>query len=330
MEVSVLQSLARQIQAVESGANSVVRQGVSNEAPVSTGWPDVDELPRGVLHEWFGFERARCPSAPPVSFFVHLATCALDPEDWHTERVLWIGRSVWPYPQALIGEGGADRRLLRQSVFIDPPDNASRFWAVDLALRCPLVVAVFADGTGMKMPETRRLQLAARSRCDTARPPFASVARPTHEQKTLSAAALRWRVAVARSRHGPRFELELLRAKGISGSCDEPAFRAKSGVEWARRVGKVWSLEWDSAKNRLGPFPVLVGRSSATPFASPADVLHGRSVANVDPTHTDLTRGERGWSADRRTTLRDRTTSGNPAGDESLASHRGPAGRESR
>ena len=327
--------------------------GLDGGPPVATGWPDVDELfqsppdalakprgdsrgglLRGHLHEWFGLDEVRSGRAPvrsprrssswtpPAALLVHLASEALagvsnalaDPG-----QVLWIGRAVWPYPHVLVGERG--ELLLRQSIFVDPPDAASRLWAVELALRCPSVNAVVADGRGLAMAETRRIQLAARSRAlrprvssgggggsGTALAPLTLVARPSWERRELSAAAFRWRVSTAPSTGGPRFELELMRCKGRVGV--EGAAEGKrgpgGGSVGANAVGRIWSLEWDGAKNRIDPFPVLVGRSSAAEDPSRtedrgADVgrgTSGRILARSNPARRDVVR-----SADRRSAV---------------------------
>jgi len=130
--------------------------------------------------------------------------------------VLWIGRRVWPYPRTLTRGGGlmervgleprsqlapaqlegaqfsleladaargqSDRALLDHSLFIDPPDRKGLLWAVDAALRCPSVVAVVADGSGLPMPASRRLQLAAESGAG-----LCFLARPATELRQITA-----------------------------------------------------------------------------------------------------------------------------------------------
>ena len=103
--------------------------------------------------------------------------------------------------------------LLMRSLFIDPPDNASRLWAIDLALRSAAVNVVIADGSQLKMAEARRLQLAAeRGRA------LALLARPSWEGAELSAASTRWRVRRSpSSSSAPRWIVELLRCKQAQG-----------------------------------------------------------------------------------------------------------------
>ena len=167
--------------------------------------------------------------------------------------VVWIGRRVWPHAPMLLREGerGDDsggehgQALLRQSVFIDPPVRGGgrsrtsggrgtskgtsggggdlRVWAMDLALRSPAVSVVIADGSGLSMAATRRLQLAAEAGHG-----LALLARPANDLTELSAAATRWRVCREPASHQrPRWTVELLRCKGV-----QPAR---------------WSVEWDRA-----------------------------------------------------------------------------------
>ena len=94
------------------------------------------------------------------------------------------------------GKTRDDRTLLSHSVFLDPPNDEARAWAIDLALRCPAVRLVIADGRRLEMSVTRRLQLAAESRDDA----MALIARPASERRMLSAAATRWSVAPSETR----------------------------------------------------------------------------------------------------------------------------------
>lgn len=162
------------------------------------------ELRHGAVHEWFPGRKntetstSRCPTInalrantsvqalapsslllPPLCIFIELAHTAILQQTLHA--VLWVGAGIWPYPPLLrgrVGRGGEsrnERSLLSHSIFIDPPDLASRLWAIEVALRAgagPVgegatsdirsgPVCVIADGRGFTLPHTRRLQLAA-------------------------------------------------------------------------------------------------------------------------------------------------------------------------
>jgi hypothetical protein len=158
--------------------------------------------------------------SPPLFLLTHLAKQAvLEAQDRGApDQVVWIGRNVWPYPRALSGsapvirgEGAAARQhqlsvrislaedrpmrgpnLLDRSLFVAPDGSSSRreageqfskrLWAIDTALRCPGVTAVVADGTGLTMAATRRLQLAGASTGA-----LVLLARPPHETGEISA-----------------------------------------------------------------------------------------------------------------------------------------------
>jgi len=196
--------------------------------------PSGDDMPMPPgVHEWFGVADSsfmpRMPRMPrmsrwipPLGILLYLARRSLGCSDGHA-GVVWIGRRCWPFLQGLSPD---DRRvLLQQSIFIDPPDDMSRLWAIDLAARCPAVAAVVADGSRLDMAATRRLQLAAE-----AGSALVLCARPPEEIDHLSAATTRWRVRCASSSDKiPRWNVELLRCKGM------------------RPEGQ-WTVEWRSAQ----------------------------------------------------------------------------------
>ncbi|MHC4786742.1 MAG: ImuA family protein, partial [Planctomycetota bacterium] len=176
--------------------------------------------PKGV-HEWFGVAHAAHNWAPPLGILLHLALRSLEGSPG---CVVWIGRRCWPYPHVLNGAG------LRRSIFVDPPDGASRLWTIDLAARCPGVAAVVADGSGLDMAATRRLQLSAE-----AGSALVLCARPPNEVDRLSAAATRWRVRCAPATgRAPRWIVELLRCKGV-----QPESEVLRTVEWKGAPGGV-------------------------------------------------------------------------------------------
>jgi hypothetical protein len=173
----------------------------------------VDLALRPGLHEWFAPEVGSV-WIPPLAVLIDLAHRALIafPGRPGGRAVVWIGRRCWPFPHALVcrdpAGGAGDRRLLTRSVFVDPPGRAERVWAMDLALRSPGVAAVVADGAGLAMPESRRLQLAAGGAVGL-------LARPDRERRELSAARTRWAVAPSRAHGaGQVWTVELLRCKG--------------------------------------------------------------------------------------------------------------------
>lgn len=187
----------------------------------------------GGLHEWFadGGLQAKGFTAwlPPMAVLAGLAwdTIEADPR----RRVFWVGRRCWPYPPALIrrGSSSADRRLLDASVFIDPASKQERIWAIELAARCVGVAVVVADGRGLTMAESRRLQLAASGGGQRASIPVL-LTRPAWERRELSAARTRWcvtpRAITGMSEKGRQgWSVELLHCKGM-----QPAGSARCWV----------------------------------------------------------------------------------------------------
>ncbi len=200
MRVHRLKELREAIAAVEAGSR---RRGGG-------------QFPRGQspllspgVHEWF-LDGGDSPSRwiPPLGVMLHVVREFLGNS---AGPAFWIGRRCWPHFTVIDGP------LLRRCVFIDPPDDASRLWAIDLAARYPGAgagagagVVVVADGSKLDMAASRRLQLA----CEAGES-LVLCARPAAERARLSAASARWLVRSAPSADGsPRWTVELLRFKG--------------------------------------------------------------------------------------------------------------------
>jgi hypothetical protein len=231
---------------------------------VPTGWPAVDAvlgggLARRGLHEWWG----ALPDARAV--LVQLAWDALLHDERHRpgahRRVVWVGRDAWPAPGELVrglragiaGMFGAhvprrwpDARLHDRALLVDVPphDAGARLWAIEQAVRCPGVCAVFADGRGLDLAATRRLQLAAQDvlLC-TVR---GAEARPGARRSTLSACSTRWMVERARTDDpAPAARIPWLRAMDPGRFGADPALHA-----FAARVPSepAWQVTLERAK----------------------------------------------------------------------------------
>ena len=155
--------------------------------------------------------------------------------------VLWVGRRVWPMPAALVrlpGRSGEDRSLLERSVMVDADGPAERLWAIDTALRSAAASVIVADGSGLDMASTRRLQLSAESSGSCAGA-VCLLARPLRERRALSAAATRWLVEPdpcepvpskndLSTDDGPGWAVELLRRKGLRPEGHAHRWRVRS------------------------------------------------------------------------------------------------------
>ncbi len=242
-----LAELAQKIGAIErrhSGSAAVsVNMGLSTP---------LDRLDCGVLHEWFSpcQNHGRAWVAPTL-LLTHFAKRRIcDPESNDGSVIVWIGRPprIWPQPQTLlVGSSNHNRFMLDRSLFVDPPTDADRLWAIDLCLRSAAVAVVIADGSAINLSHSRRLQLAAE-----AGSALALLARPSHELTVPSSAGTRWRIEpVVSPTARPRWRVELVRCKGVQRG---------SGME----ANATLVLEHDRAKSSLCVVADVADRSIST------------------------------------------------------------------
>lgn len=253
------------LQRLESVVADCRRRGDRSESVIHliTG----DRLRIGALHEWFGTlsTEGRGPVgglgaewSPPVAVMVDVAARAL--ASGAVWRVVWVGRACWPYAPFLDGLPG----LVGASILVDPPDGASRLWAMDVALRCGAPVMVVGDGRGLTLAHTRRLQLSAGAGAG-----LCLLARAPAERQHLSAAATRWTVAFAPSpTPHARWTVACVRNKDRPALTDEP---------------RTYLLEWVHAKGLVG-VSAAVGRGADR--ASDAGA-RGLSRGGVDRAHRE-------------------------------------------
>jgi len=181
--------------------------------PLELDWAT---LHRRVLHEWFG------QPAPPLCVLADLARRAAG-----RGYVFWVGRACWPHPRTLIS--GDDRTALQRSVLIDPTPR-EHLWVIDLVMRSPAASVVVADGSGLDISATRRLQLAAEHGRT-----LAMLSRPPNDLATPSVAAYRWQVApVVSPSDQPRWAVRLLRCKDARYPTDAPR---SAVLEWNDDAG---------------------------------------------------------------------------------------------
>lgn len=152
---------------------------------------------------------------------------------------VWIGPRAWPGAEVLRRAG-----LLTQSLWVRASHVKQIAQAAEIACTCDAVGTIVADGSGMDLRMTRRLQLATRD----ARQCRLLLLRPGRDRSLLSAAQIRWHVepvpvamqASADSLdapvapRNPRWRISLVRSKGAVGaspqksqlSCGSPASSA--------------------------------------------------------------------------------------------------------
>jgi hypothetical protein len=141
--------------------------------------------------------------------------------------------------------------LLAGSIFVTPTRLPERIWAIDLACRSPGVAVVIADGSGVGMSESRRLQLAACSGNT-----LCLLARPWSEHKEISAAWTRWRVMPAVSDTAyPKWDLTILRCKGSQNHVINPSH---------------WTVERDHETGHVRLVPEIRDRRRETAFTPTA------------------------------------------------------------
>ena len=129
----------------------------TDERPVSTGSPPLDRLlPAGGLMRSSLVEYL---SAGPGSGAGTLALAAAREACAGGRALVVIDRSRTFYPPAAAA-WGID---LSQTLILQPADPATELWALDQALRCSGVGAVYAPCGALDVRDFRRLQLAAES-----------------------------------------------------------------------------------------------------------------------------------------------------------------------
>ncbi len=196
---------------------------------VEAGWA---RLSRRALHEWFS-----PVSEPPLCVLSDLVGRALGGGG----VVFWVGRDSWPHPRVLVR--GSDRTVLERSVLVGAT-GGDRLWALNAVLRCEATAAVVADGRGLSLKHTRRLQLAAE-----AGRALVLLWRGWQERGERSVAMTRWAVEPARasSADAPRWTVR--------------RWRSREAGETGREAN-TWTLEWRSDAGVVC-VPAVVGERAA-------------------------------------------------------------------
>lgn len=192
-------------------------------------------LPRGALHEIFAPADAAAPAAGVAAAFAARLS--------QGRAVLWIGTGLPPHAPGLAPFGLAADQLL----LVRTRRTRETWWAVEEALGCPDLGAVWTEGPGLDFRHSRRLQLAAADSgvaCLLVRPdprPADGRSRPAAgETRALppSAAVTRWRAVLAPS---------TAKADG-SGvpPCGPPCWRLAL-LRGRGAKPRNWLVEWDHA-----------------------------------------------------------------------------------
>jgi hypothetical protein len=218
------------------GTISTCNQNDSNSDPTSDsiqfGISSIDSalpsqgLQRGAIHEFFyedPLDRGAIASTLPVllAYNSHSAlACRMRASTWNTQhysplpRILWIGKRSWPSPPALAALTSTDHELsasfFAHSLFIDPPNDTTTLWAIDLALRSAAVDLIVAVCPSISRITTQRLSLAAQKHGTSA-----LLLRASKDRSIPSCATSRWSISPTPSAlAAPAWKLSLLKLRG--------------------------------------------------------------------------------------------------------------------
>lgn len=118
--------------------------------------------------------------------------------------IAWIGKGSWPTPFAL------PHHLLSSCIFLDPPTKDLTLWAIETALRSPLIKLVIAECPKVPLITTRRFSLHAKAHRTTA-----FLLRSPKDMNAPSSSATKWSLTpTPSSHHHPLWNLTLERSKG--------------------------------------------------------------------------------------------------------------------
>lgn len=182
------------------------RVSVAERLRVSSGWPALDALLpergflRGSLVEWL----AEGPGSGAGSLALHVAWQASQQASQARAVVILDRRGEFYVPAA-----AAWQLDLRRLILLRPRSEAEALWALDQALRCPAVAAVWASLDRLEGRWFRRFQLAAEcSGC------LGLLLRPLRVRGRPSWAEAQLMVQPQPADCGWRWRVELLRCRG--------------------------------------------------------------------------------------------------------------------
>ncbi|MFN8389969.1 MAG: hypothetical protein U0136_06740 [Bdellovibrionota bacterium] len=170
----------------------------------------------GAVHEW-SFEcevtsKQKKLWYAPTTVVTSVLRQTLNENEFHEKQLIaWVGERIWPTPHILKLTSPADSwSWEKHAIFLRPRSKEKNLWSIIQLLRSPATLAVIADGSGLNLIATRRIQLAAQKHnalCFLIRPPW--------ELASPSTALTKWRIEPEKSDAEERWKLWLLSAKGL-------------------------------------------------------------------------------------------------------------------
>lgn len=184
--------------------------------------PEIDEtlpnggLLRGAVHEFY-YNDPTGNVRSTITLPALLARNTIDSyyasptSAWHRKNsgappffIAWIGKQSWPTPFAI------PQNVLSSCLFIDPPNEKLTLWAIETALRSPLIKLVIAECPRIPLNTTRRFSLCAKTNNTTA-----LLLRSPKDIALPSSSATKWSLSPLQSSdHHPLWNLTLERNKG--------------------------------------------------------------------------------------------------------------------
>lgn len=216
--------LGNQNDSLLSRCITAVKTSQSTSDPIPFGITAIDSslpckgLQRAALHEFFyndPLEPYAVASTIPalLAYNSHASRISLAHRST-LPRILWIGKRSWPSPPALAAlsslHNSHSQSLFEHSIFIDPQNDTTTLWAIDLALRSCAVDLVVAACPSISRTTTQRLSLAAQKYGTTA-----LLLRTYNSHTTPSCAASRWIVTPTPTTYcTPSWKLSLAKLRG--------------------------------------------------------------------------------------------------------------------
>jgi hypothetical protein len=193
----------------------------------------VGGLACGAVHEFYYQDSTSISSVPSLlpAFFVARTIhsyCSSPSSAWGRNSnetfpflIVWIGKRSWPTPFSL------PFRFLNSCIFIDPPSDTLTLWAIETALRSPVVKLVISDCPRISLTTTKRLANAAKAHNSTA-----LLLRQYKDIKLASSCSTKWLISPTHSPHPfPLWRLSLEKTKGGAPSMRSWIIGLESGYE---------------------------------------------------------------------------------------------------